>query len=330
MAKSRFRQAKGYSEALKKRTEQSSSGGFITIFKDGMNLPLYKEPKDGDMGIDIIPYLATDKNPHAQEGEPVYKLELWVHQMVGPEKGNYVCLRNFNRDCPLCDARYEEMASDSPREEISNSLKGSHRVIYNVVVAGEEDKGVQVWTASTYLAEEPFKASAKNRKTGEKIAFACPDNGRTIWFTCQGSKFSKEFAGISLEEREEEISEDILDQAFELEECIIIPDAKDLEKIAKVVLGGGTGTKEEDPPDPPSRTRRGKDDEDPSPSKRGRREEPADEYEDHPEEEEAPPRRTRMKKDEPEEEEAPPRRQRKQKDDGDDAPPRRTRRQRKD
>lgn len=321
MAKSRFRQAKGYSEALKKRTEQSSTGGYITIFKD--NLPMFKEPKEGDVGIDIIPYLATENHIQALEGEHVYKLELWTHQMVGPEKGNYVCLRNFGNDCPLCDARYEEMASESPREEITKSLKGSRRVIYNVLVSGEEDKGVQIWTASTYLAEDPFKASAKNRKTGEKIPFACPDTGRTIWFTCQGSQLSKEFAGIDMEERDEPISDAILDQAFELEECIIIPKAEELEKIAKVILGGGTD--EEGEPDPPSRRRRGTEsDDEPAPSRRGRntnsgsddtpepekeeleKEELEPEKEKEKEKEETPPptRRTRRaaKKDEPEKE----------------------------
>jgi hypothetical protein len=323
MAKSRFRQAKGYSAAIKKRTEQSSTGGYITIFKDNMNLPLYKEPKDGDVGMDIIPYLATDAHIQAKDGEHVYKLELWTHQMVGPEKGNYVCLRNFDEECPLCEARYEELASESPREDVAKSLKGSRRVIYNVVVDGESEKGVQIWTASTYLAEDPFKASAKNRKTGEKIPFACPDEGKTIWFTVQGSMLTKEFAGIDMEERPEPISDEILDQAFELEDCIIIPKAEELEKIARVVLGGTSDDGGE--PDPPSKRRRNEE-----PSQRGRRSKPEpedvpDKNEPEPEEEEAPSRRS--KRDEPEDE-APPRKSRRSapEDDGEEAPPRRTRR----
>ena len=295
MAKSRFRSTKGYTQALKDRTEQSGSGGYVNIFKSDLNLPMFKEPKEGDVGIDIIPYLATENNPQYPTDAQVYKLELWVHQMVGPDKGNYICLRNFNEECPLCEARWKELAEESPREEVTRMLKGSHRVIYNVVVAGEEDKGVQIWTASTYLSENPFKDHARNRKTGERIPYACPDTGRTIWFTCKGTGLSKEFAGISMEERPEPISDEILDQAFELEEIIDIPSAETLQKIAKVVLGGGTGKIDDDEPDPPPRRARPSTDTPHPRRKTAVREEPEDdepeEYDDEPEDEAPPPRR---------------------------------------
>lgn len=330
MAKSKFRKAAGYSEALKKRTEQAASG-FITIFKDNLNLPLYKEPKEGDVGIDIIPYLASANHFQAEEGEPVYKLEVWVHQRVGPEKGDYVCLRNFGEECPLCEARYREMAEESPRQDVVDGLKGSQRAIYNVVIVSdskEEDKGVQIWTSSTYLGEQNFQKTAKNRKTGEKIPFSCPDTGRTIWFTVQGSKFSKEFAGITLEERPEPISDAILDDVFILEDCLVIPKESDLEKIAKIVLGSGA-SKERDEPDPPSRRgrrpSRNEDEgegEDEPPTRRGRSLE--DEGEDEP-----PKRSRRTETDEDEGEDDPPptkRGRKKTEDEGEDEPPKKSRR----
>jgi len=306
MAKSRFRKTGGYTEELKKRTEQSTGGGFITIFRDDLNLPIWKEPKEGDVGIDIIPYIASANHPQAKECAPVYKLELWVHTRVGPEKGDYVCLRNFGQECPLCQARYDELASANPRKKIADDLKGSHRAIYNVVVVTnekEEAKGVQIWTASTYLAEQHFQSTAKNRKTGEKIPFSCPDTGRTIWFTVEGSKLTKAFAGITLEERPEPISDDILDAAFTLEECIIIPKKSDLQKIAEIIVGSGN-LDDDDLPDPPSRRGRSTQDDEP-PRRRAAKE---------PEEDTPPPRRRAAQQ---EEDEPPRRRAAQQEEDGD-------------
>lgn len=253
--KSRFRQSSDYSAELKQRTEESTSGNYTTIFKSDAKLPMWKDA-EGDHAADIIPWISSENHPNYKEGVPVYKVELWVHKRVGPEKGDYICLRNYGEDCPLCDARTDELAADSPRQKITDSLKGSQRCLYNVIVYtdNQEEKGVQIWEASSYLAENPFKATAKNKRTGERIAYADPDKGKTVTFTVEGTMKSKKINGIVFEDRPDIISDEILDEAYVIEDYLVKPDVEELEKIAKIILGGALDDDSPEP-EPPQRRR---------------------------------------------------------------------------
>lgn len=312
MAKSRFRSAAGYSEEMKQRTEEQSGGNYISVFKDGSNLPMWKDT-EGDHALDIIPYLASKNHPHHAAGKHVYKVELWVHKRVGPEKGDYICLRNYGEDCPLCEAKSEEMEKPSPRKKIVDSLKGSQRCFYNVVVYtnNQEEKGVQIWEASSYLAENPFRDVAKNKRTGERIAYADPDKGKTVTFTITGKGTGKKLSGIVFEDRPAPIDDEILDEAYTIEDYLVKPSYEELAKIGKIILSGVLDNDEDSEPEPPKRRRDADppphDDEDAPPPRKRREPEP------EPQEEEAPPRRRmREPEPEPEQEDAPPPRRRRE------------------
>ena len=310
MAKSKFRSHGNYREELKERTDETLSGNYTTIFKSDSNLPFWKDT-EGDHALDIIPWLSSENHPNYKADKPVYKVEIWVHKRVGPEKGDYICLRNYGEDCPLCEARVEELSKESPRKKVADSLKGSQRCLYNVVVYtdNQEDRGVQVWEASSYLGESQFKDTAKNKRTGERIAYSDPDKGKTVTFTVAGKMTSKKITGIVFEDRPAPIDDEILDEAYVIEDYLIKPTPEELEKIAKAVLGGMDY--DDDEPVPPKRTRRGQEDEEDAPPPRRRKAPPVEE---EPEEEEPPPRRKKPapKEEEPEEEEeAPPPRRRK-------------------
>jgi hypothetical protein len=301
--KSRFRESVGYSEELKTRTEEAIGGNYITIFKKGSSLPFWKDV-EGDHALDIIPWISSKNHPNYPEGKHVYKVELWVHKRVGTEKGDYICLRNYGEDCPLCDARNEELSKEFPRKKVADALKGSQRCLYNVVVYtdNQEDKGVQIWEASSYLAENPFKETAKNKRTGERIAFADPDKGKTVTFTVRGKMTAKKIDGIVFEDRPDIISDEILDEAINIEDFLEKPSVEVLEAIAKVVLGGGMDDREEEP-DPPKRRRsveQEEEGEEEKPAPRRKRPEPDEEEEG--EEEKPAPRRKRPEPDEEEEE----------------------------
>jgi hypothetical protein len=309
MAKSRFRSQGNYHEELEKRTEEAISGNYTTIFKPDAKLPFWKD-SEGDHALDIIPWISSENHPNYQANKPVYKVEVWVHKRVGPEKGDYICLRNYGEDCPLCEARNDEMAKESPRKKITDSLKGSQRCFYNVVVYtnNQEDKGVQIWEASSYLAESRFKETAKNKRTGVRIAYADPDKGKTITFTVEGKMTSKNIAGIVFEDRPSPIDDEILDEAFTIEDYLVKPNPEDLEKIAKIILGGALDPEDEEP-EPPKRQRRvAEEEEDEAPPPKRRK--PAPPIEEEDEDEVPPPRRRKpappVEEDAEYEEEAPP------------------------
>jgi hypothetical protein len=176
-----------------------------------------------------------------------------------------------------------------------------------VYTDNQEDKGVQIWEASSYLAENPFKETAKNKRTGERIAFADPDKGKTVTFTVRGKMTAKKIDGIVFEDRPDIISDEILDEAVNIEDFLEKPSVEVLEAIAKVVLGGGMDDREEEP-DPPKRRRSTEpepepepepDEEDEKPAPRRKRPEPEPEPEPDEEDEKPAPRRKRP---EPEEE----------------------------
>jgi len=289
MAKvSKFRSTEGYHEELKNRTDETVGGNYTNIFVKDTDLIFWKD-KEGDHALDVIPWISSENNPNYKAGVPVYKVEIWVHKRVGPEKGDYICLRNYGEDCPLCDAKAEEMAKENPRKKVVEALKGSQRCLYNVVVYtdNQEQNGVQIWEASSYLAEGPFKDTAKNKRTGERIPYSDPDRGKTITFTIAGKNKNKKLAGIVFEDRPEPISDEILDMAYTIEDYLIKPEVEDLKLIAKAVLSGISD--EDDEPEAPVRTRRGKEDsgrEEPEPRRSSR------------EEEEPPPRRGRRTEEE--------------------------------
>jgi len=288
---SKFRSQEGYHEELKNRTDETVGGNYITIFVKDTDLNFWKD-KEGDHALDVIPWISSENHPNYPKGKPVYKVEIWVHKHVGPEKGDYICLRNYGEDCPLCDAKSEEMAKDNPRKKVVEALKGSQRCLYNVVVYtdNQEQNGVQIWEASSYLAEGPFKETAKNKRTGERIPYSDPDRGKTITFTIAGKNKGKKLTGIVFEDRPEPIADEILDQAYTIEDYLVKPEVEDLKLIAKAVLSGVSD--EDDEPELPVRSRRrGEDSEKEEP-------EPRKERETSKQEEEPPPRRGRRTEEE--------------------------------
>jgi len=247
---SRFRSKKGYKEGLQKRTEQatgSRGGKWKPIFLSTAKFEKWT-CKEGDHVIDIIPYLDDDDIFQ-------YKLEVLVHQRIGPDEGNYICPKTFDSkaNCALCDLRSMAQAEDN--EAMADLLRPRERVIYNIVCYDnnkEEDKGVQVWEASGYLAEDNFQAAAKKRQKGgvsSKISFADPDDGRTISFERTGSGVGTRYIGFVMEERDEPISDDILDEAYILEDLIDIPSDEVLQEQADIVLGSFRSNEEDEQPE---------------------------------------------------------------------------------
>jgi len=267
------RQQKGF-----KRREGDNSG----IFKEDMKAPLWK-CSEGDHILDIIPYVAGANDPMVKKGEETYVLEVFIHQGIGVDDSSKICLaQTFGAKCPICEKR-KELQRNGADDDIIKRLTPSRypRSIYNIVCydsVKEEDKGVQVWHTSNYLmestllelAKKPVRAGSKN-KVDSFITFADPDDGKSVVFKRKGTVENTRFVGHRFEDRDYVIDEELMEQAYCLDELILIPTYEELEEWFADV-----GEEEEDEP------------------RRSRRSQVSDE-----DEEERRPRSSRRKKSEP-------------------------------
>lgn len=198
--------------------------------------------------IDIIPFEAGGNfpaNSGVEEGSLVYSLDLWVHPNVGPGKVSVICpAKNYGEPCPICDEVDELIKEGVEWNEIPITPK--RRVIYNVVVmddAKTEAQGVQIWDVSYKYMEDPILALSKSPRAGGVVAFAAPDkaSGRSIAFDV-GSDTYRKITGHRFEPRDYDISEEILEQAVQLDQIItVLPE----DEIKKILFGSSGSHKEE-------------------------------------------------------------------------------------
>lgn len=206
-----------------------------SFFKNGTKVWSCKE---GKHLLDIIPY-ATGKVDPRGPGKGAYVFEFYIHSNVGAKKeGSIICLeKTFGKPCPVCEDRRARMANHEP-EEVIKALepKRNPRCVYNVVVYDTEEerkKGVQVFHTSSYLMQqELMELSRQISWSGEDddaspvetfVYFADPDEGKAISFKREGMKETTKFTGLTFQNRRYKISDEILDQAYTLDEQVNVP-----------------------------------------------------------------------------------------------------------
>lgn len=294
-SKSTFRQ-KYDKEAMVKRTKEAydsreSSGKYGDYFTD--NMPLTKKKmKNGDHIIDIIPYIAGENNPSVTSDAPTYKLDVWVHTNVGPKEGMYVCpARNFDKPCPICEEiarlRKEEDTDDADHEDEIKALNPKRRCAYNIICydsAKEEEEGVVLFEVSHYLFETELNAVSKKKRTGGFVPFSDPDEGKTIEFTKEGERRTTKFKGFQLTDREESVTDEILDDAICIEDYIETPSYAELAKIAGLKVK--KAVKEEEPEEEPEEEEEEEEPEEEEPEEEEPEEEPEEEAEEEEDSEE--------------------------------------------
>ena len=227
-------------ESLMERTKASyntkDGGGFKTYISDDCKLPQFY-CKEGDHCIDIIPFIAGPDHPNVEEGNAAYNIDVWAHTYVGPNKRSVLCpARNFDKKCPICEAAEKLQNTEGYDEQALKALFPKRRVVYYIVCYDnpkEEAKGVQVWESSHYTTEANIIAVSRNRRTGGYDAFADPDNGKTIEFEKKGKGVMTRFEGYKLLDRDEPISDEILDQAsIPLDEFLEMLSYEEIKAIA--------------------------------------------------------------------------------------------------
>ena len=242
-----------FSAGLSSATERSydtkdSFGGGISYLKKDVKVPTFM-CADGDHTMDIIPYIAGENDPNAAEGQPQYVLDIWIHRGVGALQQSYVCpMKNYKKRCPICEKQLAMRRSGEFSDEEIASLSPKRRTMYNVVVWDSKDeirKGVQIFEISHFFFEKHLAELSKRPKGGGFVVFSDPDEGKTIVFKKKSKgKGNMEFLGHRFEEREDQITDEMLDAALCLDDLIHVPTVSELKKAVEE----GFATEEEEKP----------------------------------------------------------------------------------
>lgn len=331
-----------------------TTAGFGLPIKPG--LPLWT-PDNGSHLIDIIPYIAGDFDPFAKKGDITYLLEVIVHVNAGVSEGTRICLKEtYGNDCPVCEARRKLIREGGDEALIKQMApKRYSRTLYNIICYDsreQEGKGIQIFSTSFYLLEMYLREMAKrvsrpgDRKLDPFIPYWDVDGGRSIAFKKEGKQENTKYIGIRFEDRDYDLGEKMIEKAYCLDECIIIPTYEDMQVwfygSGEEAATGQRGHRGDDQEDSSRRSRRQEKKEEPEEEEPPRKKKSSDgecpsgyefgEVDEHKECKRCEvwddcaaefERKQATKKEEPEEEEPP--RKRKSVDDDEEEPPRRKR-----
>ena len=257
MAKrSKFREMAS-EEDLTARTEQSynsreSSGKYNDYFTDDMPLQKWMCNEDSHI-LDIIPWIAGPNHPNVAEGKPTHNVDIFVHFGIGVTESAYICpARMGTGKCPICEFQAELKKKKNYDEEYVKGFNAKRRVVYNILcydTPKDEDAGLMIWEASHHLSEKNIMAIARNNRTGSFIKWASPDTGKTIEFQREGKGRNTTYIGFKFTDRTDrkgnpvEISDEILDEAINIEDYL---DIKTYEELVEI-LGDPSEEQEETP-----------------------------------------------------------------------------------
>jgi len=226
----RMRSKKNTGGGLQKRHDagtKATKGRYPTIFnKDKVPEGIeFWKCTEGDHLVDIVPFEAGPDMPFDEKLKPIssegdldYVLDLFVHTNMGNMGNPYVCpYENFGEPCPVC----EFIKANRLDKEIWKKLIAKHRVIYFLWIHNsrkDEKKGVQIFEASHFFMEQKIASIAKSPKGGGYTKFSCPDKGKSLAWTREGSGLENtQYLGHRFVDRETPIPDKILDQTFALD-----------------------------------------------------------------------------------------------------------------
>ena len=199
---------------------------------------VFFNPTEGKNRINIIPYeIKTKNHPLVKKGEfevgdKDYVMDIFVHKFVGPTEASVICLKqSYGKPCPIC----EQAAAlrKQGKEDEAGALKATRRVFYNVEDLKDPGK-VKIFETSHYLFEKELIDEARDDEDGF-IDFADPEEGSEIKFRCSKTKKNgfefNEYKSFSFEDRDEPISDDLLESAVSFDEIMNVPTYEEVEKI---------------------------------------------------------------------------------------------------
>ena len=174
--------------------------------------------KEGDNFISVLP----PPDPDAD-----FAYDIFVHFGVGFSESWYLCPARMNRGpCPLCEEWDRLRKSDEYDPEQKSKYKELScfppRIL--LFILDEKDKesrdlGVQVYDAPMTVHTEILTLST-DRRTGAVIDISDPDDGKILVFSRIGNGLLTKYKGFSLEDREDVISDEVLNSVPKFEDVL--------------------------------------------------------------------------------------------------------------
>jgi len=286
--KSNFRGKVG-SDARRQKTA-GASYGYLNLPK-GVNV-YSPDPGSKHVLLDFLPYIVTDEH-HPDRNEELeialpnslwYKRPFKIHRNIGVDNDAVICLASFGKKCPICEYRAKRIREGADKEE-TDALKQSMRVLYVVVPLNSKKHEAEphIFDMSWWLFQDLLNDELEENEDYE--VFPDLEEGLTLKIRFDSKTIGKsqafaEASRIDFEERDEQYTDEILEDVPSLDEVFQVLSYKEL--WAKLMEMEEEDIAEED-----------KEDEDEAPIKRRKKfikkEEPEpEEDEEEPEEDEEP------------------------------------------
>lgn len=261
--------------SLQRRAEQQvatidSKGGvgrrsFMDYSKSQAQVRFFKFADPGEyQDVNILPWEISSKDHpevvagNAKVGDMDYVLDLWIHQRIGPNKEDHICLKKtYGRECPTCDLADDLWKDESTKDEARN-LFSKRKCVYIIQPldsdfhAPKDDIYIFEMTHSRFAKGLQGKAVSSMRGRGV-VNFADPYVGKVVSFTVveekmnNGRKYSLADQ-FEFNERQEEISEDILMKVPSLDTFLTVKTADQI----RAILNGDPDDLGQDYDEPPT------------------------------------------------------------------------------
>jgi hypothetical protein len=176
---------------------QKNTSTYDSIIKSSG--PSWFKPRQGDNTIRIL--------PPTWENARHYSYEVWVHNDIGPDKGQYLCLKQNEtapeHNCPLCEERHSPKIN--PKE--IELLRARPRNYIYLIDRYTEEAGVLVWSISNQSDKEILSQSLI-KKTQQYLPIAHPLDGYDIEFSRDGQGIKTRYNGFKVSRDSSPVSPD--------------------------------------------------------------------------------------------------------------------------
>ncbi len=190
-------------------------------------LPMFKIP-EGETLVRILP-------PWSEAGDIGF--ECRAHWRIPPDDKMYLCLRQINQECPLCE--FVRDLKTAGKEEFGKRIHANKSIYLNAIIRSEENKGVQIIRCGTLLYQELIGYAYD-----PDYLMIDLENGRdmTIQRVGQGPKDTrytvKPAAKASPLHSSKKTIEKWVDEMYPLDTIMKFPSRDELEEVV-ITIGGG-------------------------------------------------------------------------------------------
>jgi hypothetical protein len=243
MAKKRTKKSSNFAdkfrEKIRKQAKESDSFGNSCLNLEQENiLKLHKTTAKNKLIIDIIPYRVGKNNPNAEPGEIWHERVYFTHRNIGINSKDYICpLHTAGKPCPICEYLTKLKDSDTDDGGLIKKYKPKKRQLFNVIDTINSPDEIKVLESSFYVFGETLKRWVNDQDPDDELdKFALPHDGFSLKLGVdeetmgEGITFPK-VNRIMFKNRKQQYDESIIDDAFVLDDLLIILDYDQLKEI---------------------------------------------------------------------------------------------------